>query len=90
MKINFALFFFICFFVSKAQSFEDVSFSHEGKVMYGRLWLPTNPNPALVVLCPGSGAIDRYGSVHLTGANAQCLYLTVRSLKQSHWQATTD
>lgn len=74
MKLNLTLLFFIFLSFSKAQRFEEISFRHEGKVMYGRLWLPLNPNPTLVIVCPGSGAVDRFGSVHLTGANAQCLY----------------
>lgn len=53
----------------------NLSFLHEGKQIYGTLQTPKDTGRfTTIIICPGSGANDRNGTLPMYGANVQCLY----------------
>jgi len=70
----FLLFFFTWKFSNAQQSFE-ITFNHDGKNVLGTF---TKPNGTgrfpTIIINPGSGANDRYGTIVMEGANSACLY----------------
>jgi dienelactone hydrolase len=73
----------ICFFLlfsftwkfSNAQQSFEITFNHDGKNVLGTF---TKPNGTgrfpTIIINPGSGANDRYGTIVMEGANSACLY----------------
>src|SRR5688500_307320 len=88
MKNNLVVFFLFAVFIAAAQVTTNITFSHEGKTVYGSITVPPGPGPfPAIVIVPGSGAIDRDGTVAMYGGNVQCLYpglngTTLRPYKQ--------
>jgi hypothetical protein len=61
----------LCF----AQVSEEVTFTHEGYTIHGTFTKPASTGKfPLVVICPGSGANDRNGTIAMLGATVQCMY----------------
>lgn len=60
---------------SFAQVSEEVTFTHEGYAIHGTFTKPsvTGKFP-VIVICPGSGANDRNGTIAMLGATVQCMY----------------
>ncbi|MES2779540.1 MAG: acetylxylan esterase [Bacteroidota bacterium] len=61
--------------LSFAQVSEEVSFTHEGYTIHGTFTKPASTGKyPLIVICPGSGANDRNGTLVMLGASVQCMY----------------
>ncbi|MES2560056.1 MAG: alpha/beta hydrolase [Bacteroidota bacterium] len=61
--------------MSFAQISEEVTFTHEGYTIYGTFTKPANSGKyPVIVICPGSGANDRNGTLVMLGATIQCMY----------------
>jgi dienelactone hydrolase len=61
--------------ITKAQQYSNITFQHSGKTVYGGFTKPNGPGPfKTIVIVPGSGKVDRDGTIILSGANAACLY----------------
>lgn len=61
--------------INFAQVSEEVTFSHEGYSIHGTLTKPSNSGKfPVIVICPGSGANDRNGTLPMLGANVLCMY----------------
>ena len=60
---------------SWAQQSQNITFTHEGKTVYGTFTSPAGSGrfPTIIIM-PGSGANDRNGTITMVGGNAQCLY----------------
>lgn len=59
----------------QAQQTSNITFQHEGLTVYGSLTLPSGPGPfPAIVIVPGTGAIDRDGTISMSGGNVACLY----------------
>ncbi len=59
----------------RGQQSYEVSFNHDGKTVHGTFTAPVGTAKApTIILAPGSGAIDRDGTIPLVGGNAECLY----------------
>ena len=55
-----------------AQQTINVTFPHEDKTVYGCITVPPGPGPfPAIVIAPGSGAIDRDGTITMAGGNVQ-------------------
>lgn len=53
----------------------NVTFTHEGKTINGTFQTPKDSGRFVtIIICPGSGANDRNGTIHMIGGNVQCLY----------------
>ncbi len=66
-----------CLFVvlAFAQVSENIDFTHEGYTIHGTLTKPkANGVFPLIVICPGSGANDRDGTLPMYGASIDCMY----------------
>lgn len=62
---------------SRAWSYTEktLTFSHQGKTLEATLCLPEGNGPfPVIILHPGSGAMDKDGTLLLSGGNAPCLY----------------
>jgi len=58
-----------------AQQSYKINFTHDGKKVFGTFKVPKgNKRFKTIIINPGSGANDRYGTMHMTGANVACLY----------------
>ena len=58
-----------------AQQSLDITFNHDGKIVYGTLTKPNaNGKFPVVIIGPGSGANDRNGTIAMVGGNITCLY----------------
>src|SRR5690606_33504632 len=58
-----------------SQEAEEVSFNHEGLMVYGTFLKPEGGGPfPTLIIGPGSGPNDRDATILVTGSNAQCLY----------------
>lgn len=58
-----------------AQKSFNVSFQHKGKTIYGTFLRPDDTGRFVtIIICPGSGANDRNGTLEMVGGNVQCLY----------------
>jgi dienelactone hydrolase len=61
--------------VCKAQQLTNVSFSHDGKTVYGTFAKPGNTGKfPVIIINPGSGANDRHGTFPITLQTVSCLY----------------
>jgi dienelactone hydrolase len=61
--------------ISFAQVSEEVTFIHEGFAIQGTFTKPSNTGKfPVIVICPGSGANDRNGTIAMLGANVMCMY----------------
>ena len=76
MPRNLVLIIFFLFpYCLSAQINEEVSFSHEGKTVFGTLSKPdTMGKYPVIIINPGSGANDRDGTLPMLGGNVACLY----------------
>ncbi len=58
-----------------AQQSFNISFVHDGKTVHGTFKVPAgNKRFKTLILAPGSGPNDRYGTLPMVGANTACLY----------------
>lgn len=61
--------------MSFAQVSEEVTFNHEGFAIQATFSKPaTTGKFPVIVICPGSGANDRNGTIAMLGASVQCMY----------------
>lgn len=61
--------------IGRAQQYQNISFLHDGKTIYGTLSLPAGSGKfPVVVLAPGSGPNNRDGELPMTGSTIACLY----------------
>jgi dienelactone hydrolase len=76
MKKNILLpVFFLFAFMLSAQQSHNITFTHDGKTVNGTFKVPAgNKRFKTLILVPGSGANDRYGTLPMVGANVACLY----------------
>lgn len=71
-----------------AQQSYNVSFTHEGKTVFGTFTVPNASGQfPTIIINPGTGANDRDGTLTLLGGNSACLYpglvgTTLRPYKQ--------
>jgi dienelactone hydrolase len=62
-------------YYSEAQKYYNISFIHDGKTIYGTFTTPNGIGKfPVIIINPGSGAIDRDGTIPMVGANVSCLY----------------
>lgn len=65
----------LCAASVQAQQSSNITFSHDGKTVYGTFTTPAGNGPfSTVIINPGSGANDRDGTIQLIGGNVACLY----------------
>jgi dienelactone hydrolase len=58
-----------------AQQTYQVTFTHDGKVMFGTFTTPDGDGRfPTIIINPGSGPNDRDGTILLSGGNSECLY----------------
>jgi uncharacterized protein len=61
--------------IGYTQVSEEITFTHESYQIHGTLTKPaTSGKFPLIVICPGSGANDRDGTIPMLGSSAQCMY----------------
>lgn len=71
ITIGFIFIFTFC----HCQVSENINFQHDGKTVYGIFEKPSHIGKfPTVVINPGSGSVDRDGTVVLEGENASCLF----------------
>jgi len=59
----------------RAQQSYNITFLHDNKVVYGTFTTPSGSGPfPTIIINPGSGAIDRDGTIPFVGGNVACLY----------------
>ena len=62
-------------YVSKAQHSEIITFVHDGKTVHGTFTRPEGTGKfSTIIINPGSGAVDRDGTLPLTDGNSACLF----------------
>src|SRR5258708_4375391 len=72
-RIVFAM--IICALTSKAQQSVNITFPHTDKTVYGVFSKPAGNGPfETIILAPGSGAVDKDGTITMSGGNVACLY----------------
>jgi dienelactone hydrolase len=72
--INFLLLFFLTS-RSEAQQSYNISFTHDGKIVYGTFTKPAGTGKfPTIIINPGSGANNRDGTIALTDGNSACLF----------------
>ena len=76
MKKLFTLFFGIILFpFLHAQHSYNINFLHDSIKVYGNLTVPNGTGKfPVIIINPGTGAVERDGRVPFTDANSQCLY----------------
>lgn len=53
----------------------NITFNHDGKIVYGTFLKPQGDGPfPTIIINPGSGPNDRDGTLPMTGGNIDCLY----------------
>lgn len=58
-----------------AQISYDVQFTHDGKIVFGTFTVPSDAGKfPTIIIVPGSGSQDRYGTFTFTDSTAECLY----------------
>jgi hypothetical protein len=61
--------------IAVAQQSYNITFVHDGKTVYGTFTVPNGTGKFItIIICPGSGAIDRDGTIPYTSGNIACLY----------------
>lgn len=66
---------FLAVFKTNAQESFEITFTHEGKTVYGTFSRPDSTGQfPVIVINPGSGAMDRDGTLPMIGPNVSCLY----------------
>ena len=74
-KCLLSIFALFIFHFAQAQQAYNITFTHEGKTVYGTFETPNGNGPfPTIIINPGSGANDRHGTLPMVGANAACLY----------------
>ena len=76
MKNFFTLLFGIILFpFVHAQHSYNINFLHDSIKVYGNLTVPIGTGKfPIIIINPGTGAVDRNGTIPFTDANSQCLY----------------
>ena len=60
---------------TQAQQSYNITFTHDGKTVYGTFTVPdTSGRFPTVIINPGTGANDRDGTLPMIGGNVSCLY----------------
>lgn len=71
---NMVLFLFFTLTIEAQQSY-TVTFDHDGKTIYGTFTTPNGTGQfPTIIIDPGSGQIDRNGTLPLTDGNSACLF----------------
>lgn len=84
------LLFFVLLSVEAQQSY-PITFTHDGKTVFGTFTTPDGPGPfPTIIINPGSGANDRDGTFLLSGGNVPCLYPELEGETLKYYKELAD
>ena len=90
-KIITLIWFFTAIFVSNAQHSYPITFTHDSITVFGTFTVPdtTGVFPTIIIN-PGSGAIDRDGTLSMIGGNLVCLYPGLANKTLKYYKQLSD